>query len=59
MGATMTNEIWERRREQLEEEARQALLKLFEHMGSPASAQLQLDKQLWARVEIMPDPATA
>lgn len=55
----MANEIWERRRQQLEKEARQVLLKLFEHMGDPASAQFPLDKQLWVRVQIMPDPAAA
>lgn len=55
----MANEIWERRRQQLEENARQALLKLFEHMGDPTSAMFQLDKKLWVRVEITPDPATA
>ncbi len=55
----MTNEVWNKRRELLEEEVRQALLKLFEHMGNPASAQFALDKTLWVRVEVMPDPATA
>lgn len=55
----MTNEIWQKRREQLEEEARQVLLELFEHMGSPASAHLQLDAKRWVRVEITPDLSTA
>ncbi len=52
----MSNEIWQRRRQQLEKEARAVLLKLFEHMGSPASAQFPLDEGLWVRVELKPDP---
>lgn len=53
----MTNEIWDKRRQLLQEEVRQALLKLFEHMGSPASAEFPLDDKMWVRVEIKPDPA--
>jgi hypothetical protein len=53
----MSNEIWERRRQQLQKEAKQALLKLFEHMGDPASVQFPLDDTMWLRVEIKPDPA--
>lgn len=55
----MTNEIWQKRREQLEEEARQALLALFDHMGGSASAHFQLDQKRWVRVEITPDLSTA
>lgn len=55
----MTNDLWNKRREHLEKDARAALLKLFEHMGSPASVQLPLDKRLWVRAEVRPDPATA
>lgn len=55
----MTNEIWEKRRELLEEAVRKAVAELIEHMGDPASAQLPLDKQRWVRVEVRPDPATA
>jgi hypothetical protein len=55
----MANEIWQKRREQLEEEVRKAVLKLFEHMGNPASAQFPLDKKRWVKVALVPDPATA
>jgi hypothetical protein len=55
----VTNEIWQKRRQQLEKDAREAISKLFEHMGDPASAQLQLDKKLWVRIELTPDLATA
>lgn len=56
---TMTNDPRNKRRDQLEENARAALLKLFEHMGNPPSVQFPLDKRLWVRVEVGPDLATA
>lgn len=57
-GRTMSNEVQKRRRQQLEEAAREALRKLFEHMGNSPSVQFPLDDK-WVRVEIKPDPATS
>lgn len=52
----MSIEIQKRRRQQLEEAAAQALLKLFEHMGNPPNVQFPLDGKMWVRVELEPDP---
>ena len=42
----LSNEVWEKRRQKLQQELEKKVRELFKHMGSPASVSFPLGKDL-------------